>query len=830
MRFVQSSLHLAILTALSTTAYANSQVNEEDKIPLIPIVLTAQAPDEIGQTKYNQEQIQNIPNSSKNITDFLQVNPNVQFSNDHRSGRQQGNLSAADISINGALPYDNKFLINGVSVNNNINPASSASYNSNSDLMGTSQTVSVNTDLLCNIEVLDSNISAEYGQFQGGVVSAETCKPTTAVGELHGTFAYDYTSDDWSRINFVSNEEKIAYQESVSDSIQPRFTKQGISGSLYGNLSDQWGLSLSAASRWSSIPLTTALKDPSEYKQSRENYDVSLEAFYHPSDRTQIKFGAQFFENVGNFFQSNARNSASDHTSNSQSFFLQAKQQFDQVNIEHQINYQTQTSDRRSATDMYSWLVSETKDWNLSGTLAQEGNFGGQEQQEKKLEYDVKATFKPLQTGLINHTFRMGAGYGHYDAYWKRTEDSHWYSSFVNLNGAECADYTACDSGLTTAGKFNGQYARTRTVYGAGEIELQQDRWYAFLENKMQYDQYATATLGMRTDYDSITGNRNLAPRSSLQISPFGNEQLKLTTGWNRYYGLNAFFNELQDQKRTLQRTETRKNVQDQWDETEGSRYARMPVVSQLDTPYTDETVFAISGRQANLDWALKWVNRDGRDQVRRTEDITLAKPEGSGTYSIYSYDNSGTSSSDIYTLSLKTVNPLQFKGTSHGLELAASYTDTIRSFDSYDSKYDDPNKEIYYDGKLMELGSKPADNYNTPWSVRALWNIGFAQTPLKIHNLFKYSASTDRMLFKANGYVDELGKKYDSYTATRSPSSFYWDIRTTYPIINNDRYSAVLGLTVNNVTNKHNSYIKDTGEQVSEIGRQFIADVRFKF
>ncbi|WP_407307667.1 TonB-dependent receptor plug domain-containing protein [Acinetobacter sp.] len=119
---------------------------------------------EVGTTVYTKEDLDKSPNSSKNINDFLKVNLNVQFDQGYRSGKQQGELSPAEISINGSLHYENKFLINGLSINNTINPDGGSNNNANMDLMGSSQTVAVNTDLICNLTVLDSNIGAEYGE------------------------------------------------------------------------------------------------------------------------------------------------------------------------------------------------------------------------------------------------------------------------------------------------------------------------------------------------------------------------------------------------------------------------------------------------------------------------------------------------------------------------------------------------------------------------------------------------------------------------------------------------------------------------------------------
>ena len=163
MRFAYSPLSIAVLTALSSTVFAeksdqSEQVKSQASVKFSTIVIQAKTENEVGKTVYNKEDIQQIPNGSKTITELLKVNPNVQFDSNARSGLQQGELNATDISINGSLPYDNKFLINGLSINNNINPGSDAKSNTLNEIMGSSQTVTINADLLCKITLLDKPV------------------------------------------------------------------------------------------------------------------------------------------------------------------------------------------------------------------------------------------------------------------------------------------------------------------------------------------------------------------------------------------------------------------------------------------------------------------------------------------------------------------------------------------------------------------------------------------------------------------------------------------------------------------------------------------------
>ncbi|WP_353143071.1 TonB-dependent receptor plug domain-containing protein [Acinetobacter pragensis] len=790
------------------------------------IVVEAEKANEVGQTIYSKEDLEKTPNSSKNITDFLKVNPNIQFDSSARSGRQQGELNPSEISINGGLPYDNKFLINGLSVNNNINPASDAGSTNVSELMGGSQTVAINTDLLCKLTVLDSNVSAEYGEFTGGVVSAETCAPKTEVGKIHGNISYDYTTDSWSKIHFPTQEQADSFENSVNEAIQPFFTKQGVSATAYGRLSETLGMNAFGSYRKSDIPLKTSISTPTDFDQKRESTNAGLELFYTPDDKTSLKIGTQFMASEGKYFLASTANSESQHTSDSQNFYINYNKTLNKIQIEQQLSYQTQTASREGEKDNLSWLKSSTKNWRASGTQI-EGSFGTMEQQEEKLEYTAKAVFDPIQIGTTSQTFKAGAGYGHYNAYWERPETTYLYSGAVSkLNNLNCyatsgERFDACDEGDGT----DGQYLANRTAYLVGKIEVQQDRWHAFAEDQIQLNKYLTATLGLRTDYDSLTKNNNIAPRSSFVYKPFGNDNFYFSTGWNRYYGLNAFYNELQDRKGLMMVSQNRTDLSNNWKNK--SSTASYTYRSQLDTPYADETMFAVNGAYANTLMGLKWVNRKNKDQLRRTE--SLIDPKIDSTRSTYTYDNTGRSKSDIFSLSIRNIEPLQLLGSQHKFSFNADYTQTERNFNSYSSIFYTDTPQIYYDGKIINAEDRPSETFNTPWTTRLGWDIQLDNLPLSINNFISYQGKVDAMKKTTKGYTDVNGIEYDMYTPYTTKNKFYWDLRATYdfPMINGNK--TTFGVTVNNVTDRKNTYIS-SGVVYPELGRQFIADVTFKF
>lgn len=91
-----------------------------------------------------------------------------------------GNDRLASIQISGAPTYENLFLINGVVVNEN--------------LRGQPHDLFIE-DAIQETTVLTAGISAEYGRFTGGVVSAVT---KSGGNRFSGSFRTSFTNDKWS--------------------------------------------------------------------------------------------------------------------------------------------------------------------------------------------------------------------------------------------------------------------------------------------------------------------------------------------------------------------------------------------------------------------------------------------------------------------------------------------------------------------------------------------------------------------------------------------------------------------------------------------------------
>lgn len=836
MRFHLSTLSTAVLSILATSTYANNDdLTEEKRIALMPIVVKAQEATPVGQTVYKKEDLERIPNNNKTLTGLLSTHSSVQFSNNASNAGTQGELKPNEISIYGSLTYDNSFLLDGMSLNNRINPGSSASSNHYNSLSGSSQAANINADLICEIEVLDSNVSAAYGGFTGGVISAKTCAPSSEVGKLHGTASYSFENSSLNRYNYIDAEEEENFELATDSLHHNDYFKQSASLNTYGRLTEKFGFNAAISHRRSDIQLNSTLASAPNYDQKRQSNNLLLNTYYQATDNTEIQVNLQHSESDDLIFQNNVLHNGFDFISNSNSAHIKIDQKLPNVRITQDLSYQEKESERDSdARYTAIWYSSPEKDWSGKST-ATEGDSGSLLQNENSLDYKIKAVFNPIQTENTRHTFSMGAGFNHSEAYWQRPYDHFTYSIQKMGYGSDCikADGSQdlwCDASYVK-GNTTGQFHQRYDLEPHAKISVEQDAWHAYLENKIQWQDYVTATLGARVDYDSINKQNNVAPRSSLNIMPFADKRLIFTTGWNRYYTNNAFTYYLQDSINNLGKTFNRTGIDGEW--IEGTSSSAVNVQrNQLDTPYSDEWMAAFSSQLGHWNYELKYVKRNFRDEIRLTPIVETAD--------LYDrqYDNAGHGQSDTVVFAVKNTTPIKFLNINHMFDFSATYSDVVRNYLNYDESTLNEDLYVLYEGDVILNSDRPARDYNQPFQARLLWGMQFGQIPLEWNNVFRFRSSYDvdkrSTLPVADRFEHEGETVRYRYDQDTRGSGFTWDMNTRYHFPMGDQQKLSLGLTVNNVLNRKLRYsvtnVNGGVSYGSQMGRQYLAEINYKF
>ena len=121
-----------------------------------------------GNTHYTSESIERLPTGNGNISDLLRTNPAVRMDSTQSTSLNQGDIRPEKISIHGASPYQNAYLIDGISATNNLNPANESDASSATNISGMSQGYYLDVSLLDNVTLYDSFVPVEFGRFNGG--------------------------------------------------------------------------------------------------------------------------------------------------------------------------------------------------------------------------------------------------------------------------------------------------------------------------------------------------------------------------------------------------------------------------------------------------------------------------------------------------------------------------------------------------------------------------------------------------------------------------------------------------------------------------------------
>ena len=135
-------------------------------------------------TTIGQDDLEKLP-VARNITQAVDLIPGVHRTGPTRSGNRQGN-----ISISGAMSFENLYTVNGVVINEN--------------LRGQPLDLFIE-DAIQEQTVSTGSVSAEFGRFTGGTVNVLT---KSGGNQFHGSLRSNFTNQDWeSATEFTASQE-----------------------------------------------------------------------------------------------------------------------------------------------------------------------------------------------------------------------------------------------------------------------------------------------------------------------------------------------------------------------------------------------------------------------------------------------------------------------------------------------------------------------------------------------------------------------------------------------------------------------------------------------
>lgn len=116
------------------------------------------------------EEIRQRNTGDGNVTELLRTNPAVQFAGNDSSSLNQGEIKPSRISIHGASSFQNAYKLDGISFNNDFDPAKDTLGETSTRLDSGDQGMYIDSRLIDSVTVYDNNIPVEFGGFTGGSV------------------------------------------------------------------------------------------------------------------------------------------------------------------------------------------------------------------------------------------------------------------------------------------------------------------------------------------------------------------------------------------------------------------------------------------------------------------------------------------------------------------------------------------------------------------------------------------------------------------------------------------------------------------------------------
>ncbi len=791
--------------AKETSETKDPDQEDDQTIHQLSPVVVNDTQTQFGMQSISGEALRTIPNATGSVTGALKAMSNIQYSNMEQSDQEGGEIAPPRISIYGAKPYENNFMVDGMSVTNTLNPTGLGDLGTrnekNSVLMvgGGDYNIFYDTDLLESIEVYTNNVPAKYGNFTGGVISSTLRAPRT--DEWHFSIRGSGTSSTWYNANDIDI-------HSEDSSAQPKYHIWNGAITVEGPISETAGVLFSYNRTESTIPLYYRENydtEPYERNQSRISQNFFAKIHFQPTDNFSLSADASYapyeaFE-FSNMYVDSDRTTKNEALRGS----LQADYSTEIGDFAAKFQYMKSGFNLDSQSNEYIVDKDSTGAFILS-----QGGFGDRESDQTVFDFGLDYTTPTLTFSDLSAKLETGfdVNYTQLDVY---AENVTW-SQKVAGPPTSIFIYQEYD-------EFDRSDDLTTFAFYA-QMELEYKR--------------LTFSPGIRIDYDEFTSNLDIAPRLQATLDVFDNNMLRLNGGYNRYYGnaLRSYaFGRFRPGKQYLEMSMAGvpTPILSQYSIFTDNQYN----VSGLNTPYSDEYTVGIDGTVWDTEYSIEYTHRRHKNQL-------VSKKVGQQEYSIFWMGDERTAQQDLYDLT--NDGESQYDGVTLALgrnfELGAfgnhfvsfgatisttktfngSYGSDISSYQSgaYMYNYD----QVYYDGALTNRSDLPADDYNAPLTLTLTLQSSFWDDRLRLNWVNRWRDSSEGLLLDkrnsnetpygtVNGYDDSSswitpnGLEYvTAYEYGNIKGGITSDINVEFDVIKKEDFTFGLSLDVFNIFN----------------------------
>lgn len=800
---------LALILAFSATGFAqepqSAQPEKEDNVIVLDKVEVKAAPHEQGKIVIDRDKLDKLPSATGSITESLRIQSDIQFDESFGSSLQGGEIAPPEISISGAKPYETRFNIDGLGINNYISPEG-FSNSPTGFPSAPAQSMFIDTDLIDSIKVYTSNIPAKYGSFTGGVVDAKIRDPKKKFG---GKLSARHTRDKWSNQRPNDNDD---FELSSNPENQPFFSRYDGSVSIDVPLSESTGALLGYTIQHSTIPLHY-MDDMKDQYRANENFLAKLVHDFDSETSADISFLYNPYKTDN--FTASSKDSEYQNYKNSMSLALGFEKKLDLGKLELRAGY-SETENRREAENnvhtTWTKLHGTSTQWGNETRNAKEGGFGDSETTQKAFSSSADFTTTELELGPTTHTFNIGVSLENVFGTYAYLDDRTAYyapknSSIVKDNG----------QGGVIPGE---QYTMLKSEIDSSNGSANMNLLAAYLDDTLTFGRL-TLRPGLRVSYDDLLENTNLEPRLFTSFDILGDGKYTLTAGANRYYGAPIMSYALRDMTPTTYYMRTLNSSTGELSDWRKTRTTGTKEynLGEMDTPYSDEITLGASAEVLGGIASFEYVNRKHRDQF----STSIIRDGGDTSYIL---SNQGRTDYEGYTLKFaKNINE------NHWVSLSATYSEKETNFADYADQslesgiagYD--FSKVYYDGELINRTDLPAEAFNRPWVVAFVYSGKFFDR-LTFTNTTRF-ASAMTTLVKKGKYTDNDGVNYYKYEKSNIDQLVTFDWQLDYEAWKYKNQLLTLNLSVMNVFDA-TSIVDRDGNKVN--GRQFWAGATYEF
>ena len=787
-----------------------------------------------NEININEKDIDLLKNGNDDISSVLSLNPSIRIQNKSNDIESMHSLKMNKIQIHKAKYYQNNFLLDGLSNNSLLDPASNDKY-SISDTVGNENSLFIDLDLIEEINVYDSFIPAKYGNFNGGVIETITKRPKF---ETSGKIKYKFTSNNLSKFHLKEN----------SSINEPTFYKKFLS--LYHNqmINENSAFLIAYSSKKSQIQ-KDYFKDYKNERQKSQNLLLKYSYFYDNDSILDLTFLSNTFKD--NLFRNNVKNS--DFISESTAYNIKANYErtFDFYNLNFAIALKNENNNRiKSQTDYKNWLKLKSKNWGLiqnSKSYSYEGGYGDIYKKNNIIDTNLFIDFDKFKIKDTTNELSTGLSYSYANSNYKRKHDTFEYYSPIENSDIKCNGYlNDCIE--------NEQYFSERKKYKKEDVSASVSSLGYFVQNNLQYKRLLLST-GLRFDYNNFLQNLDISPRITLAYDIFGNKKSTFLVGHNKYYGKSFLAFKLREAKSPYS-NEYRSSYRNQlnyaglpasynatlWSKSAGKGSNKYKY-SSLSTPYTNEFALALKQKINNNTLLLKYVKRDYKNQFKEEISGYKSFTNKNGTkayYKIISVTNNAKNSNSSISLKIQNDNAIKLFqsdfyyifSTSYNLENSSNFTDY-----NLDENTSSENK-VFYKGKVIDSNNLPIQKEAQEAQLNLIidnikYKLFDINTKLTFINTLNYRDKyTGLKRLEGQRIKKDLKNKKDikvyEYEDEKIPHHFTIDSKVNFSFALKKKQYIDFNIEVTNLLNTKNK--QNYNQNHYSIGRQIWFELSYKY